>query len=99
MSEEKYIEAIFPIKCCGRDRFRQEVLSKDRAIDVLVRVYQHHGINTSFSSMVTCPHIAGSHSHRCTASHPGEDKVGNGVICPFAFDLPHAIDCANYSDG
>ena len=83
-------EQVFPIVCRGRDAAGNNPLRE--GIEVEVRVYQSLG-SSSISSSVTCPHLTGSHGHRCKASHPpGVDKEGEGVLCPYAFDIPYALE-------
>ncbi len=79
------------IKCCGRNAQGGPVLKEPILVTIRLRY------NSDFaSSMVTsepknCPHNTGGHGQRCRASHPlGLDKVGDGVLCPFAFDWPYA---------
>ena len=69
------------------------VLSK--AVKVKVEVSQ---MGDEFISIGVdgCPHNTGSHGHQCKASHPGQDKVGAGVFCPYVLDLPHAMDIARF---
>jgi len=90
MSTDAYLEQKFPIQCRGRDALGQEVLLEP--VLVLVLVHQHHGDESSIHLNVTCPHNTGGHGQRCKASHPGVDKIGTGVLCPFAVDIPYAFD-------
>ena len=84
----------FPVQCKGRDENGNEVLKNP--IGVIVKVYQSPDVHTGFSSQVMCPHITGGHGQRCKASHPkGVDKVGDGVNCPYAFDIPYALEKKN----
>ncbi len=81
----------FPILCKGRDENGNEVLNE--AQRVFVRVYQNDSVRTMISSEVDCPYNTGGHGQRCKASHPkGVDKVGDGVNCPYAFDIPYALE-------
>lgn len=85
----KYTEKIFRIRCKGRDFHQQEVL--EEAVKVKLKVYQHPDSNM-ISGMVDCKYNTGGHRQRCKASHPEVDKVGDGVSCPYSFDIPYAID-------
>lgn len=93
MSDEGYVEQIFPIKCKGRDICMDEIL--DEPVDVKLKIYKSPGSN-SISSIVDCPHNTGGHGQRCKASHPNKDKVGNGIICPYSFDIPYALETAKH---
>lgn len=92
MAQNEYIGITFPIKCRGRNALRGEVFPANKAIEAKVVIYQPNGIDTSISSTVECPHNTGGHGQRCKASHLNKDKVGDGVICPFSFDIPSALD-------
>ena len=80
---------IFPIKCKGRDYQGKEVL--DEAVDVKVDIAQRPGTNM-ISSLIECQYNTGAHGQRCKASHPEVDKVGEGVGCPYSFDIPYALE-------
>ena len=45
-------------------------------VDLLVRFF-HCGWDVS----VECPYNTGGHGQRCMASHPGYEKLGDGVPC------------------
>ena len=86
--------ATFRIQCKGRDADRNEVLEK--AVNVLLAI-RRMGDGKSISISVNdCPHNTGSHGHRCKASHPSQDKIGEGIPCGYAVDLPHVIDIAKF---
>ncbi len=89
MTIEKFIEQNFPIQCIGRDKSGKEVLSE--AVDVEVRIYKRPDSNM-ISSSVKCPYNTGGSGQRCKASHPEVDKVGDGINCPYSFDIPYALD-------
>lgn len=90
MSVDKYVEQNFPVECKGRDDEGNEVLDKPVAVNV--KVYKSPG-SSRISSLVECPYNTGGHGQRCKASHPpGVDKVGQGVICPYSFDIPYALE-------
>ena len=78
------------VPCKGRDAEGGEPLEKP--VEATVAVSQYPG-SAMISLDVSCEFNAGGHGQRCTASHPGEPKVGDGVGCPYAVDLPHAMDC------
>ncbi len=80
---------IITVPCKGRDAAGQEVLAEP----VLAEVSVSHRTGSSIISLdVRCPHNTGSHGQRCKASHPGKDKVGDGVACCYACDLPYALE-------
>ena len=83
---EDYVEQIFPIQCRGIDEQGGKVL--EEPIDVKVRIYKSPGCSVISSIVVGCPYNAGAHGERCKASHSDKDKVGNGVNCSYAIDLP-----------
>ena len=75
------------IKCRGRNAFHQKVLKTP--VKVTIRISSDEK-NISFQ--VICPHNTGSHGQQCKASHPEVDKIGDGIGCPYAVDLPYAFD-------
>ena len=88
MSE--YRSQVFPILCKGRDTEGNECLEK--AVQVELKVSQSPGTN-SISSQVTCPYNTGGHGQRCTAFDLGTvEKTGQGILCPYAFDIPYALE-------
>lgn len=54
-------------------------------------MFKSPGTDT-ISSHVKCPYNTGGHGQRCKASHPEVDKVGDGVLCPYALDIPYYAD-------
>jgi hypothetical protein len=91
MATDGYLEAIFPIQCRGRDSVRKEVLTE--AVQVEICVSKSAGNNTSISlSVRKCPFNTGGHGQRCKASHPAVDKVGEGIFCAYAVDIPYTVD-------
>ena len=88
MTFNRYVEQTFPIQCKGRNNKGLEVLSVP--VDVIVEIHVSPGSNT-ISSTVKCPYNTGGHGQRCKASHPNVDKVGDGVGCPYSFDIPYAL--------
>ena len=92
MAENKYIEQIFNISCRGRNPIGGEVL--ERPVNVIIKIYQSPGSDT-ISSDINCKYNTGGHRQRCKASHPNQDKIGRGVICPYSFDIPYALEHLN----
>ena len=80
-------EVIFNIKCFGRSRPGVECL--EEPVDAKVKVRQ---VYENIHMDVECPHNTGGHGQRCCASHPGKDKVGDGVYCPYSIDVPYCND-------
>lgn len=93
MSREARIEQVFPIQCKGRDSMGNEVLAQ--AVDVRVTISQYKGDQKMISSVVECIYNTGGHGQRCKASHPDQDKAGQGVGCPYSFDIPYALEVYN----
>src|SRR3989344_7912872 len=89
MELNQYIEQTFPIQCKGRDSLGSEVFQEP--VDVKVKIHKSPGSNM-ISSNVECPYNTGGHGQRCKASHPEIDKVGEGVGCPYSFDVPYALE-------
>lgn len=90
MTVEGYVKQIFPITCKGRNASGGEALAEPVKVDVTI--CKSPGSNT-ISSTLSCPYNTGAHGQRCRASHPeGVDKVGDGVGCPYAFDIPYALE-------
>jgi hypothetical protein len=89
MEEKKFISQTFSVECRGRDIIGSEVLIEPEEVDV--RISQSPDCNT-ISSSVRCQYNTGGHGERCKASHPGVDKVDEGVRCPYSFDVPQVFD-------
>lgn len=89
MELTQYIEQTFPIQCKGRDSLGREILKEP--LDVTVKIYNLPGSDT-ISSNVKCLYNTGGHGQRCKASHPEVDKAGEGVGCPYSFDIPYALE-------
>lgn len=49
-------------------------------------------VSRIISCNVECTHNTGGHGQRCMASHPGTEKLGKGVLCPFSFDYPYVLE-------
>ena len=90
MAEDKYIEAIFPIKCYGRQAGGEKVLKEP--VLAKVSIYQSPGDEEHISTLVKCPYNYGSHGGNCKASHPDEDRKIVKVMCPYSFDIPYCFD-------
>lgn len=89
MAIQNYVEQIFPVECMGRDSNGNEVLAIPERVKVLIA---KSPCSNTISSTVECPYNTGAHGQRCRASHPGQDKVLNGVICPYSFDIPYCLE-------
>ena len=83
-----YEAKTFSLQCRGRNEVREEVLKEPVAVELTVSCRDARTISLS----VKCPHNTGGHGQRCKASHPAIDKVGDGIQCPYAVDLPYAFD-------
>jgi len=77
------------VECKGRNEAGDEVLATP--VSVEVEISRRPGSNM-ISSNVNCPYNTGGHGQRCRASHPKTDKVGEGVGCPYSFDIPYALE-------
>jgi len=77
---------VFHRKCNGRNEDGKKVFEK--AIDIQVVFCTYKENDKSILNKVNCTYIAGGHNQRCKASHPKVDKLGKGVLCPYAVDLP-----------
>jgi len=89
MGIDHFVKQTYPIECKGRNEIGDEAL--DAPVKVLVEVYKSQASNT-ISSIVRCLYNTGGHGQRCKASHPDVDKIGEGVGCPYSFDLPYALE-------
>ncbi len=90
MAKKMVIKQNFPIECYGRDEKGNEVL--EEPVEIELEICQGAGTIKGISGDVKCEYNTGGHHQRCKASHPDVDKVGDGVTCPFSFDLPYASD-------
>lgn len=89
MSGAKMENKNFHIMCKGRDASYKETLPKEIPVTVYVRLREDQ---KTIAMSVDCPHNTGGHGQRCKASHPGVDKVGDGILCPYSADIPRVID-------
>ena len=89
MTIDEYVTQTYPIECKGRNEIWDEVL--DIPVSVKVEIHKSPRSNM-ISSNVECPYNTGGHGQRCKASHPKVDKVGEGVGCPYSFDIPYALE-------
>ena len=89
MSVNDFVTQTYPIECKGRNDVGEEVLNN--AINVEVNIGKRPGSST-ISSYVECEYNTGGHGQRCKASHSEKDKVGEGVVCPYSFDIPYALE-------
>ncbi|HLC81273.1 MAG TPA: hypothetical protein VJH68_01325 [Candidatus Nanoarchaeia archaeon] len=89
MAIDGYVTQTYPIECKGRNEVGDEVL--DTPVSVKVEIHKSSGSNM-ISSNAECPYNTGGHGQRCKASHPDVDKIGEGVGCPYNFDIPYALE-------
>lgn len=83
---------IFNIECRGRNHRGNKVLSTP--VEAKVQISQPFNSKTWIESTVDCIYITGGHADRCKAEDPTRDKIGEGIGCPYAFDLPYALEKA-----
>lgn len=81
------------IQCRGRGFKGEPVLPTPLPITVNVYKYSDRFISVSPEK---CPHNTGSHGQRCMAGHPGKEKVGEGILCPYSFDYPYATEFSGW---
>ena len=89
MAIDEYVTQTYSIVCKGRNDVGDEDL--DYPINAEVEIHKRPGSNI-ISSNVECPYNIGGHGQRCKASHPDIYKVGEGVGCPYSFDIPYALE-------
>lgn len=100
MARDRYIEAIFPIKCYGRTAAKKcqvggKAVLKD-PVDVEVVIIQHNGDEASITLTVKCPFNTGAHGRKCKASRLDSDKPPLiDIICPYAADIPYELEYIN----
>lgn len=82
------------ITCKGRDMEGKEALEEGIPVVISIRPRKPPIVLNAeiVVEPVRCPYNTGGHGQRCKASHPGQDKVGNGVFCPFSFDYPYVLE-------
>ena len=90
MPKENNFVKRLTIRCKGRNAARKEVLPEP--VYVIVTIAQPAENENDIFLSVECPHNTGGHGQRCKASHPEIDKVGDGIACPYAVDIPYASD-------
>ncbi len=73
--------------CKGKGFHGEEVLAQEQL--VTINLHRSPGSSSVSVSPTDCPHNTGGHGDRCKAAHPGKDKVGNGIYCPYSFDYPY----------
>lgn len=83
-------QKIVCIQCRGRGPSGEVVL--DKPVSVNVSLSQPEPERMISVGPMDCPYNTGGHGQRCKASHPDQDKVGEGVICPFSFDYPYVLE-------
>ncbi len=62
-----------------------EILSTPERCEL--EIYQSPDSEMISSHILDCKYNTGGHGDRCKASHPEVDKIGNGVGCPYSFDI------------
>ncbi len=77
-------------KCSGRGQYGEAVLKEKIAVEAVLS--KRYSDDENYSCDVNCPYNTGGHGQRCRASHPREDKVGDGIICPYSFDYPFVLE-------
>lgn len=92
VSVDDCVTQIYPVRCKGRDANGNEALTE--AVGACVQITKSAESNM-LSSTVNCRYNTGGHGQRCKASHPEVDKVGEGVGCPYSFDIPYALEKRN----
>tara|TARA_Y100000310_G_C20633372_1_gene789841 strand:- start:904 stop:1164 length:261 start_codon:yes stop_codon:yes gene_type:complete len=80
MTKEDYQEGTFDLECNGRNGLGEEVLKSPLSISV--SIHKKEGSN-ALSSVVHCRYNSGFHGEKCGLSD---------AVCPYSFDIPHAID-------
>jgi hypothetical protein len=75
---------------CGAD----DSFALSTPVEVLVKLEKYGAL--IMSAPDNCPHNAGKLGQRCKASHPDQEKVGDGVLCRFSFDYPDACQSAHW---
>lgn len=94
MAEGKVVcaEIRIRLKCRGRNAEGKPALEKPVNVVVDMVGSNQEALNNIATNIVVCRHNTGGHGHRCKASHPNVNKVGEGVLCPFAFDYPYVTE-------
>ena len=90
MAINEYVTQTYPVPCAGRNVFGDKVLNE--LINVEVEIRQKIGSNMISSIIKKCPYNTGAHGQLCKASHPDIDRIGEGVRCPYSFDVPYAFE-------
>lgn len=80
-------EAVFQIKCRGRNDQEKEVLQDPVNVNLTVLCVTNYA--SIVSTRVECPHNVGEHGDKCNASHPGVDLMGKGARCAYHMNLPY----------
>lgn len=86
------LKNLVEINCRGRGPNGQEV--PDVSIKVTIELSKPYNKkpNDILVEPKDCPFLTGGHRERCKASHPDQDKVGDGVSCPYSFDYPYVSE-------
>ncbi len=80
MSLTDYIEQIFPIVWISRESNQEKNFF--RQTNATVTFFQRKGNDNMISSVVECNYNRGGHGEKCEL----------GGICPYAINIPYAID-------
>ena len=89
MAINEYVTQTYPVPCAGRNVFGDKVLNE--LINVEVEIRQKIGSNM-ISSIIECKYNTGAHGQRCKACQPDINIIGAGVMCPYSFDIPYALE-------
>lgn len=91
MSDPRYVQRLVVVQCRGYDDRGRPAL--EIPVSATIDIHRSPGCDSIGVGPKACPHNTGGHGQRCKASHPpGVDKVGEGVLCPFAFDWPYVTE-------
>lgn len=85
-----YRESLVPIQCYGRGPNGRPTLGTP--LPLTIKMHRSPGCQSVSVGPQNCPHNTGGHGQRCKASHPGHEKLGDGVDCPYSFDYPYATE-------
>lgn len=84
MANESFVK-ICNVQCYGCDQNGQ--LALEEPMNAQVKIYKTPDSEYLISTTVKCSYNTGAHGQRCRASHPETDKAGEGVSCPFSFEI------------
>ena len=75
------------VQCLGVDANNNSPL--EQVAHAVVYIGKPPGKHTFAVSVKSCPYNTGNNGQYCKASHSDVDKIGEGVNCPYKFDLPY----------